>query len=109
MVDANNIAMIARQHLFWHTPYRTGNLAMSVGDVTSFGTDNAGFIIFNANQRATYGKELNEKETIARYFKQKNGVIKVTKYKNKHYRWIDRWAEAFADELQSLIPNLQRI
>lgn len=104
MIDVNYIAYMARQQLFWNTPYRTGNLAMSVGDIGSRGAGSAGFQIFNANQRAPYGEILNEAAVINWRRVTRDGRTVTGSYQNKHYRWIDRAFEDFANQMPVLIP-----
>jgi hypothetical protein len=92
----NSIAISVHQQLFWYTPYRTGNLARSIGDVWNL-DNGCGFYIFNKNQRAAYGEILNEAPVI-RYRITNNKTKKVYSgsYVNKHYKWIDNAFENIA-------------
>ena len=108
----NELAMICHYRMFWRTPYRTGNLAASVGDVSGVvdhgvagATETVGFKPFNANQRASYGKILNEAQTIN--YRAKNvhtGKIYIGSYVNRHYRWLDNFAAEFANDIPLYFP-----
>lgn len=108
MMTLNELAMLAHNHIFYYTPYRTGNLTRSIGDVFGFGNQ-AGFKIFNATQRAGYGAILNEAPVISyRVRNPYTGAEYTGAYNNIHYKWIDRWAETFANELPAYIPVRRR-
>lgn len=95
----NNMAVAAHRLLFWSTPYDTGNLARSVGDVGML--DNGiGFYMFNKNQVAPYGAKLNEQQIIHWKIVKRNGEVAQGSYNNKHYLWVDNAIE------QNIIPNL---
>ncbi len=100
----NNIAQHTRTFHFWLTPYRTGNLAASIGDLGQMG-DGVGFIPFNANQRASYGEILNDAQII-RYSltNTKTGKSYIGVYTNKHYQWEDKAAEQIAEQIELSFP-----
>jgi len=96
----NNIAINAHQTFFWVTPYKSGNLARSVGDVGSIG-GGVGFYMFDRNQSAPYGALLNEKPVIDWKITNKyTGKVYEGSYVNKHYMWVDNGIES------TVIPNI---
>ncbi len=103
-MTVNEVAMLVHTMMFWYTPYRTGNLARSVGDVFGIG-NKAGFQIFNATQRASYGEILNEVPVINyRVQNPYTGVEYTGSYANTHYRWIDNGMEAIANQIPLYLP-----
>lgn len=97
MFRLNDIALRSHQRQFYYTPYRTGNLAQSIGDVR--GIENVReYQMFNDLTRAEYGKILNESPTITRS-KRANGVVQSFTYINKHYKWVDKYVDKEADEI----------
>lgn len=94
---ALNIAAFVHYSLFWYTPYRTGNLAYSIGDIGVQPGGNIGFQIFNKNSRAEYGAVLNEAPVIKYRLKNpRTGAVHTGQYTNKHYMWVDRAMDAIA-------------
>lgn len=91
----NEIGMNARYRQLWYTPYRSGNLARSVGDLSGFGNQ-VSYVPFNRNTVAIYGKILNE-EPVIRYKTTLNGKTYEGSYPNKHYKWFDNYVEKEAD------------
>lgn len=91
----NEIGRNARYRQFWHTPYRSGNLANSVGDLSGFFNE-VSYVAFNSNSVAEYGKILNEAPVI-KYKTTLNGKTYEGSYTNKHYRWFDNYVEKEAD------------
>lgn len=91
----NQIAQRARIRQFWHTPYDTGNLAQSIGDLSGI-TRSRYYIPFNANRRAEYGAILNESPTIRYRVRQGGQTTFITRI-NKHYQWFDKFVEMEAD------------
>lgn len=90
------IAEAGRYTQFWNTPYRTGNLARSIGDVEAQGDRQVGYRPFNASGEANYGWFLNETPTI-RYKTNLNGRIFTGEYKNRHYLWFDNFVDTYAN------------
>lgn len=91
----SEIAYIARQRQFYSTPYRTGNLAYSVGDLSGY-DDLVEYVAFNANSRAEYGAMLNELKEIT-YKTKVDGKISTGTYPNTHYMWYDNFVSEEAD------------
>ena len=83
------IANRARERQFWYTPYRTGNLARSVGNVTEYFTESH-YVMFNDVREAVYGFALNE-EPIIYWSRNVRGKTVGGHYVNKHYKWVDKY------------------
>ena len=96
------IAARARYEQVWITPYDTGNLAYSVGDIFSVSENSCSYVPFNANSRAEYGAVLNDNPVI-RFERIVDGRTQVRTYANKHYRWFDNFIENFAVKIASEI------
>lgn len=94
---ALDMAAFVHYSLFWYTPYRTGNLAYSIGDIGLQPDGNIGFQMFDKNSRAPYGAILNEAAVIKYNLKNpRTGTVYSGQYKNKHYRWADKAMDAIA-------------
>jgi hypothetical protein len=116
MNEANilNLAAVMRDRIFWSTPYRTGNLARNgITDLKTlayaFGHISAGFELFS-NPYTQYGAILNECPTI-KYVVHNPFTWKTYagEYVNKHYMWVDKFAELWAGELPLYVPGLRRV
>jgi hypothetical protein len=111
-VDVNilTLAQIARDRIFWNTPYRTGNLARNgIADLTTFGANSAGFVLF-PNAQTQYGAILNECPTIKYSITNRHtGRTSSGEYVNKHYKWVDNFADTWANELLFYVPGLRRV
>jgi len=104
----NNMAIFIRQDFAPITPYDTGNLLMSRGDVGAMG-GGVGYYMFDNNQVAHYGAILNELPTINyKITNQKTGRVYTGTYVNKHYMWVDNGMESKIIPDVCLIFNLQR-
>ena len=98
-VLAQSAAVFAHRTNVWYYPYRSGNLAASIGDVGDM-YGGVGYRMFNANQRAPYGQLLNEEQEITRkYTNLKTGKSYERTYVNRHYGWIERMTDATADNI----------
>lgn len=108
MITLNELGAIMHYRIFWNTPYRTGNLARNgIGDLGTQGLNAVGFELFQKG--AEYGAILNEVPVIS--YKVTNpytGVTYTGSYTNKHYGWVDKFAETFANEIMQYAP-LRRI
>lgn len=107
-MDNGRVAYETRYALLWNTPYRTGNLARNgVSDISSSDTG-AYFEILNLG--TWYGWLLNEFPTINHWKKNPvTGVKELTAYPNRHYMWLDKFMDNWANEFALLYPNYRRI
>lgn len=96
-MTTTDIAWRARQRQFWQTPYRTGNLAQSVGEIVTYFNESH-YKIFNAIRDAEYGEALNE-QPIMKMTITENGRTRTITYRNKHFKWIDRYVGNEAVEI----------
>lgn len=110
----NDLAMIMYQRIFWNTPYDTGNLAFNgISDVGMI-DNGVGFRLFEQPRGARgkgteYGKILNEARTIrGESVNTKTGKVSRWSYVNKHYQWVDKFAEEWANEIPTII-NARRV
>lgn len=112
MVDVNLMAVFVQRSMLWYTPYKTGNLARSVGDVGTMSSaigEAAGFQIFNANQSAPYGGILNDFPVINyTVTNSRTGQTYTGSYPNKHYQWIDKGLDSIANDFAAAF-GLRRI
>ena len=92
-----DIAERARYTQFWSTPYRTGNLARSIGEINEQGRE-TGYRPFNASGEANYGWLLNETPRL-RYKTVLNDRVFYGEYQNRHYLWFDKFVDNFSDEI----------
>lgn len=108
MITLNELAWLAWLRLLYNTPYDTGNLARNgIGSVETMGPNAAGFELFQKG--APYGAILNELPVINyRVTNPYTGITYTGSYVNKHYRWVDKSAEIFANEIMQYAP-LRRI
>lgn len=108
MFRLNDVAMLCHRSIFWVTPYRTGNLARNgIGDLRSFGQNSVGFYLFGVGTE--YGVILNEQQVIHyRIQNQHTGQTYSGSYNNRHYKWVDRFADQFANDLPVNFPGLRR-
>lgn len=108
-MNINQIAADCRYMMFWKTPYRTGNLALNgITDVGVYGANRAGFGLY-PGVGTQYGKILNEVPVI-RYniTNSRTGKTYTGEYTNKHYRYVDKFADDFANQIVSLYPGIRR-
>jgi hypothetical protein len=54
--------------------------------------------MFDRNQVAPYGAVLNESKVITRAY-VKQGQQYTKSYENQHFGWVDKFADAEADEI----------
>jgi hypothetical protein len=113
MININNMGKFVHWSFFWYMPYRSGNLARSIGDLGKmpagiFG-EGIGFEMFNKNQAAPYGAILNEAPVI-RYSitNVKTGKTYKGEYVNRHYKWVDNAMENIANDFAAAF-NLRRV
>ena len=97
MTTTYDIAERARARQFYYTPYRTGNLARSVGVVKTYFTESH-YQMFDEVRDAKYGKTLNE-ERVIQFTTEQNGKRFTRTVVNKHYKWVDRYVEMEAYEI----------
>lgn len=103
----NNIAQTARIRQFYITPYRSGNLAFSVGDLS--GTFNeVSYQMFNRNTKAEYGKILNEAQVIT-YKTKLQGREVIGSYQNKHFGWANRYVENEANQIDVELGTIRGV
>ena len=88
-MTTTDIAETARARQFYYTPYRTGNLARSVGIVKTYFTESH-YQMFDEVFDAKYGKILNESPTIT-YKTKLRGKEYTGTYVNKHYHWVEKY------------------
>lgn len=88
-----------RYSMYWVTPYDTGNLAgRGTGDLYApTGINSIGYDI--GGIAAPYGALLNNAEVITRTVRGADGRLHNKQYINRHYRWINNFAENFAHTL----------
>ncbi len=103
-----NIARKAYDMVFWYTPYRTGNLARN--GISDFKIMSGGYGWTMFGKGAEYGAILNESATISyKITNPVNGSIQTGKYQNRHYKWLDKFADLYASEIPLFYPNVRRI
>lgn len=106
-LEARELAVFVQRAFFWHTPYRTGNLARSVGDVGYRGAGEAGFTPFSMTA-APYGKLLNDYPVINGRRVLQNGTVREWSYANQHYDWISKGVDKCVDSLVASIGGAYR-
>lgn len=89
MVNLWTLAFEARQKQLYFTPYRTGFLARSVGEIFNLGSE-CSYKIFSGMYNADYGKILNE-APIIHYKTRLRGQEYSGSYINTHYQWVDKF------------------
>lgn len=99
MTTTYDIAERARARQFYYTPYRTGNLARSIGVVKTYFTESH-YQMFDEVFDAKYGKILNEARVI-KYATKLHGKTYTGSYVNKHYQWVNRYVAMEAYEIDS--------
>jgi hypothetical protein len=108
------LARIMKDRIFLNTPYRTGNLARNgITDVKTYvayeNGVSAGFDLFPEANTA-YGAILNECPTIRyRVTNPFTGKRYSGEYENRHYMWVDKFAEIWANEMPLYVPGMRRI
>ena len=106
MINLNELGWLTWQALFFSTPYKTGNLARNgIGDLRTTGPDSVGFSLFDqptgsVGKGTEYGRILNEAPVINyRVTNPYTKKVYTGSYVNKHYRWVDKFAEQWANEI----------
>ena len=108
MIDLSKIGRLGYDMLFWHTPYRTGNLAHNgVSDFKTVGSG-VGWTMFGIGTE--YGAILNEVPIISYKITNPNtGIFYQGMYKNRHYKWLNNFADTYAGQIPIYFPNVRRV
>lgn len=99
-----DLASQARMRQFYYTPYRTGNLARSVGLVVNYFSESH-YKMFDEVLDAKYGVILNEAPIIT-YKTMLRGKEYSGSYTNKHYQWVDKYVGIEAYEIDAQLGTV---